>query len=120
MQQQHEKIRQKRDGSYSTLPGYSPYDIIRQATGFGGLPTLHVMNSPETAYRNGLTRAPRIQYRDAGPHNIFPDPLFKEQWYLVSKVCVRKKFLFYSMFVRSFLGEVQKTTGSNLFPIRTM
>ncbi|XP_059222311.1 furin-like protease 2 isoform X2 [Stomoxys calcitrans] len=82
MQQQHEKIREKRDGSYSTLPGYSPYDIIRQVTGFGGLPSLHAVNSPETSYRNGLTRAPRIQYRDAGPHNIFPDPLFKEQWYL--------------------------------------
>ncbi|XP_075157350.1 furin-like protease 2 isoform X2 [Haematobia irritans] len=78
MQQQHEKIREKRDGSYSTLPGYSPYDLIRQTTGFGGLPPLHV----DTSYRSTLPRAPRIQYRDAGPHNIFPDPLFKEQWYL--------------------------------------
>ncbi|XP_061400858.1 furin-like protease 2, partial [Musca vetustissima] len=83
IQQQHEKIRQKRDGSYSSLPGYSPYDILRQTTAFGGsLPSLHVMTGPDTAYRNGLTRAPRIQYRDAGPHTIFPDPLFKEQWYL--------------------------------------
>ena len=44
-------------------------------------------------YRPLVPRAPRIQYRDAGPHTIFPDPLFKEQWYLVSKVCVR--FLFF-------------------------
>ncbi|XP_058978156.1 furin-like protease 2 isoform X2 [Musca domestica] len=82
IQQQHEKIRHKRDGSYSSLPGYSPYDILRQTTAFGGLPSLHVMSGPDTSYRNGLTRAPRIQYRDAGPHTIFPDPLFKEQWYL--------------------------------------
>lgn len=59
------------------------------------------MSGPETSYRNGLTRAPRIQYRDAGPHTIFPDPLFKEQWYLVSKVCVRNDFsLFFVRFVR--------------------
>ncbi|XP_028894681.1 furin-like protease 2 [Zeugodacus cucurbitae] len=85
MQQQHEKLRQKRDGSYTTLPGYSPYDVIRPGTGFVSSPGSRLTYHPTASARSSsalLSRAPRIQYRAATSHNIFPDPLFKEQWYL--------------------------------------
>lgn len=75
MQQQHEKIRKKRDYSQDLkFPGLSS-DLFR-----------------------GVAPQSRIQYRDATTHNIFPDPLFKEQWYLVSRVCVHC-FLFFSLSV---------------------
>lgn len=61
VQQQHEKIRRKRDYAsdlnYPTLRNYG--GLLRNV-------------APQT----------RVQYRDTGVHNIFPDPLFKEQWYL--------------------------------------
>ncbi|XP_046801325.1 furin-like protease 2 isoform X2 [Lucilia cuprina] len=82
LEQQHEKIRQKRDGSFSSIAGYSPYDVVRPSTGFGSMPTTRLSYHPTSVYRPLVPRAPRIQYRDAGPHTIFPDPLFKEQWYL--------------------------------------
>ncbi|XP_053949686.1 furin-like protease 2 isoform X1 [Anastrepha ludens] len=88
MQQQHEKLRKKRDGSYTTLPGYSPYDVIRSGSGFVSAPGPRLAYQPTASARIGsslLSRAPRIQYRAATSHNIFPDPLFKEQWYLVSE-----------------------------------
>ncbi|XP_036319239.1 furin-like protease 2 isoform X3 [Rhagoletis pomonella] len=87
MQQQHEKLRKKRDGSYTTLPGYSPYDVIRPGGGFVSASGPRLAYQPTASARIGsplLSRAPRIQYRAATSHNIFPDPLFKEQWYLVS------------------------------------
>ncbi|TMW45745.1 hypothetical protein DOY81_009175 [Sarcophaga bullata] len=31
LEQQHEKIRHKRDGSFSSIAGYSPYDVVRPA-----------------------------------------------------------------------------------------
>ncbi|XP_037934689.1 furin-like protease 2 [Teleopsis dalmanni] len=80
MQQQHEKTRHKRDGSYTALPGYSPYDVIRPSANFGSGPNSRL--SFATGLHRPAPRAPRIQYRDASSHNIFPDPLFKEQWYL--------------------------------------
>ncbi|XP_055539465.1 furin-like protease 2 isoform X1 [Wyeomyia smithii] len=61
MQQQHEKIRRKRD--YSTFDA----DFVR-------------FPDPRS-----IAPASRVGYRDTGAHNIFPDPLFKEQWYLVSR-----------------------------------
>lgn len=64
MQQQHEKIRRKRD--YSTFD----QDFVR-------------FPDPRS-----IAPGSRVNYRDTGAHNIFPDPLFKEQWYLVSRVCV--------------------------------
>ncbi|XP_036319238.1 furin-like protease 2 isoform X2 [Rhagoletis pomonella] len=85
MQQQHEKLRKKRDGSYTTLPGYSPYDVIRPGGGFVSASGPRLAYQPTASARIGsplLSRAPRIQYRAATSHNIFPDPLFKEQWYL--------------------------------------
>ncbi|EDS41847.1 proprotein convertase subtilisin/kexin type 4, furin [Culex quinquefasciatus] len=59
MQQQHEKIRKKRD--YSTFD----QDFVR---------------FPDP--RSIAPGSQRVNYRDTGSHNIFPDPLFKEQWYL--------------------------------------
>nr|XP_036218232.1 furin-like protease 2 [Bactrocera oleae] len=85
MQQQHEKLRKKRDGSYTSLPGYSPYDVIRPGAGFINAPGSRLAYHPTASARSSsalLSRAPRIQYRAATSHNIFPDPLFKEQWYL--------------------------------------
>lgn len=77
VQQQHEKVRKKRD--YNT-------DYYTQQFGeLGG-------------YLRDVAPSSRVHYRDAGPHNIFPDPLFKEQWYLVSSVCVHRV-----SFVRSLL-----------------
>ncbi|XP_055634461.1 furin-like protease 2 isoform X2 [Toxorhynchites rutilus septentrionalis] len=58
MQQQHEKIRRKRD--YSTFDR----DFVRM---------------PDA---RSIAPGSRTSYRDTGSHNIFPDPLFKEQWYL--------------------------------------
>ena len=100
MQQQPEKLRKKRDGSYTSLPGYSPYDVIRPGAGFINAPGSRLAYHPTASARSSsalLSRAPRIQYRAATSHNIFPDPLFKEQWYLVSEVC--KKFCFILLFL---------------------
>uniref|UniRef100_A0A182TTA9 Peptidase S8/S53 domain-containing protein n=1 Tax=Anopheles melas TaxID=34690 RepID=A0A182TTA9_9DIPT len=58
VQQQHEKPRFKRD--YSTFD----QDFVR----FPGF--------------RSLMSGTRMAYRDTSTHNIFPDPLFKEQWYL--------------------------------------
>uniref|UniRef100_A0A1B0AQK4 P/Homo B domain-containing protein n=1 Tax=Glossina palpalis gambiensis TaxID=67801 RepID=A0A1B0AQK4_9MUSC len=83
LQQLHEKIRRKRDGPFSALPGYAPYDVIRSSTGFGvSLTSPRLAYTPSAVYHPLVPRAPRIQYRDAGTRSIFPDPLFKEQWYL--------------------------------------
>lgn len=60
MQQQHEKIRKKRD--YTTLGSYP--------------------NQRASLLRN-VAPDSRVEYRDTNSHNFFPDPLFKEQWYLV-------------------------------------
>lgn len=63
VQQQHEYVRKKRD--YTQDSGIH-YGTTYQST----------------------AGSSRMQYRDAGIHSIFPDPLFREQWYLVSRVCV--------------------------------
>ncbi|XP_030564588.1 furin-like protease 2 isoform X4 [Drosophila novamexicana] len=60
LQQQHEKIRRKRDGPYQDIPTYNP-----------------VLTSSVVG-----THSPRLEYRDVTSHLIFSDPLFKEQWYL--------------------------------------
>lgn len=65
MQQQHEKVRKKRD--YTTLGG-----------GY--------QNQRVSLLRN-VAPDSRVEYRDTNAHNFFPDPLFKEQWYLVSMLC---------------------------------
>lgn len=59
-QQQHEKVRKKRDYA-SDLYNYRKYGILRSI-------------APQS----------RIQYRQVGEPLFFPDPLFKDQWYLVS------------------------------------
>lgn len=70
VQQQHEKPRFKRD--YSTFD----QDFVR----FPGF--------------RSLVSGTRMAYRDTSTHNIFPDPLFKEQWYLVSAVGVLSSLRF--------------------------
>lgn len=89
MQQQHEKTRKKRDyNSDIKLGGYNPYVFLR--------PSARTPYAPPALRVQGLRQLVdqplRLQYRDASPHNIFPDPLYKEQWYLVSKVCVHRRF----------------------------
>ncbi|KPU75290.1 uncharacterized protein Dana_GF19273, isoform B [Drosophila ananassae] len=83
MQQQHEKVRRKRDGPYQDLPTYSPYNVLRPPGSFAVDPNPHLSFSPESL--SLATHSSRMEYRDVGSHSIFPDPLFKEQWYLVSK-----------------------------------
>lgn len=88
MQQQHEKVRRKRDVSFG-YSGAGQYGIIRPPIDFRGSlnsPRL-TFGPPGGSFHSAIPRAPRIQYRDTA-HSIFPDPLFKEQWYLVSKVCI--------------------------------
>ncbi|KAI8035334.1 furin-like protease 2 isoform X2 [Drosophila gunungcola] len=80
MQQQHEKVRRKRDGPYQDLPTYSPYNILRQPGGYVVDPNPHLSFSPESI--SLASHSPRMEYRDVSSHFIFPDPLFKEQWYL--------------------------------------
>jgi proprotein convertase subtilisin/kexin type 5 len=85
-QQQHEKIRRKRDYQDGKVkfPDYSSdfANLLRQL-------------APQV--RQVQQQQPRLQYRNTDSHSIFPDPLFKEQWYLVSRVCVDFSFfvLFY-------------------------
>jgi hypothetical protein len=70
VQQQHEKRRHKRDYSEPSFPAFGDYPSFF-GTGVG-LQEEQQQHQP--------------QYRGIGPHNVFPDPLFKEQWYLVSTV----------------------------------
>ncbi|XP_033150164.1 furin-like protease 2 isoform X1 [Drosophila busckii] len=91
LQQQHEKIRRKRDGPYRELSTYSPYNILRQAPNndyifnphsytplYSPDPVLHA----STAAGGSQQHSSRLGYRDVSSHLIFSDPLFKEQWYL--------------------------------------
>jgi len=66
VQQQHEKRRKKRDFSEPNFPAFGDYPTF-----FGTSAALQEEDH-------------QPQYRGIGPHNVFPDPLFKEQWYLVS------------------------------------
>lgn len=77
MQQQHEKKRRKRDFSGSNLP----------ATVFAG--------STDFFQQSGAPLSPLAQgqsFKRIGNsvHNVFPDPFFKEQWYLVSKQTITR------------------------------
>lgn len=74
VQQQHEKIRKKRD--YKEPPRES-----RQIK-------FPDYNSDLASLLRQLAPQARVQYRNTDSHSIFSDPLFKEQWYLVSRVCV--------------------------------
>uniref|UniRef100_A0A1B6GHW2 furin n=2 Tax=Proconiini TaxID=565685 RepID=A0A1B6GHW2_9HEMI len=64
-QQQHEKKRHKRDFSDPNFPSFGDFQSLFT---HGNL--------------QGLTNQHHNRYRGIGPLNIFPDPLFKEQWYL--------------------------------------
>lgn len=70
MQQQNEKVRKKRDYNPGIrFPGLSFTPSPTTGLGLGSL-------------LKGIAPQSRLEYRDATPHTIFPDPLFKEQWYL--------------------------------------
>ncbi|KDR23422.1 Furin-like protease 2 [Zootermopsis nevadensis] len=62
VQQQHEKRRAKRDYPDPSFPA------------FGDYPSFFGTGSQDQQHQP--------QYRGISPHNVFPDPLFKEQWYL--------------------------------------
>lgn len=64
--QQHEKIRKKRDFQPIRFPG--PTNRARDPL----------------AFLRSIANGAHIQYRSTDSHLTFPDPLFKEQWYLVS------------------------------------
>lgn len=79
VQQQHEKKRRKRDFSVPNLP----------STVFAGSADFYQQTS-------GVPISPLAQgqsFRRLGnsAHNVFPDPLYKEQWYLVSG-CISSAF----------------------------
>lgn len=59
-QQQHEKVRKKRDYT-ADYYNYQKFGLLRSI-------------APQS----------RLQYRQVGEPLFFPDPFFKEQWYLVS------------------------------------
>jgi hypothetical protein len=67
VEQQHEKRRKKRDYSEPNFPAFGDYPSF---FGTGASALQEEQHQP--------------QYRGIGPHNVFPDPLFKEEWYLVS------------------------------------
>lgn len=67
VQQQHEKIRKKRDFQRIKFP--EPSSSLR---------------SDPLALLRSIATGSQIKYRSTDSHLIFPDPLFKEQWYLVS------------------------------------
>lgn len=80
VQQQHEKIRKKRDYQKVRFPGAGSSRLA----------------DPLGVLRSIATQS-RIQYRQTDSHLIFPDPLFKEQWYMVStwsSVCFPAHYLF--------------------------
>ncbi|XP_059609032.1 furin-like protease 2 [Phlebotomus argentipes] len=66
-QQQHEKVRKKRDYG---------------ASGSGSIRFPTTGATVSTSLLRNIAPESQIHYRDTGQHNIFPDPLFKEQWYL--------------------------------------
>lgn len=80
VQQQHEKKRRKRDFSGSNLPSTvfaGSSDFFSQQTSGGPL-------SP-------LAQGQSFRRLGNSVHNVFPDPLFKEQWYLVSHLLIDYK-----------------------------
>lgn len=72
VQQQHEKIRKKRDYQKVRFPGAASSRVA----------------DPLSVLRS-IAQQSHLQYRNTDSHLTFPDPLFKEQWYMVSsQVCV--------------------------------
>lgn len=75
VQQQHEKVRRKRD--YGTIYNgqFSPLDTASE------LDALLLGGVAPSASR---LHTARYRALGVGTQSIFPDPLFKEEWYLVS------------------------------------
>jgi hypothetical protein len=81
--QQHEKIRKKRD-----------FQPIKFPT-----PSATRARDP-LAFLRSIANGAHIQYRSTDSHLIFPDPLYKEQWYLVSTFSAFIKIFFFSLACR--------------------
>lgn len=129
LQQQHEKIRRKRDGPYHEIPTYSPYNILRQPNNYAIDPNTnpYFSYSPDPLLSSstltggggaGGTHTPRLEYRDVTSHLVFTDPLFKEQWYLVSKVCNLTALL--SFILSTHTPPLSPTLGSFAFMFSTL
>lgn len=71
-QQQHERVRKKRDYAADLYSYQQKYGLLRS-----------------------IAPSSRIQYRQVSEPLFFPDPFFKEQWYLVSTQF--PYFLFYCL-----------------------
>lgn len=69
VQQQHEKIRKKRDYQKVRFPGAGSS-----------------RNADPLSVLRSIASQSQIQYRNTDSHLVFPDPLFKEQWYMVSHI----------------------------------
>jgi len=94
VQQQHEKKRRKRDFSGSNLPSTvfaGAADFYQQQTSGG---PLHPVAQGQPSYR----RLGNVQ-------NVFPDPLFKEQWYLVSVEKINERFGYVSKMHRLYFSD---------------
>lgn len=90
VQQQHEKKRRKRDFPGPNLPATvfaGSTDFYQQQTSGGPL--------------SQLTQGQAFRRLGNSVHNVFPDPLFKEQWYLVSIIKYKYNFNIISKHVLS-------------------
>lgn len=92
-QQQHEKVRKKRDYTSADLYSYQQrYGLLRSI-------------APQS----------RLQYRQVAEPLFFPDPFFKEQWYLVSIVSfISSLFKVQNHFFFCFFGLKETPFGVNL------
>lgn len=84
MMQQHEKIRKKRDT-------YTPVRFPGQSS----------RGRDPIALLRSIARGTHVRLRSTDSHLIFPDPLFKEQWYMVST-----KNIFMLFRTRLFVSEI--------------
>lgn len=82
-QQQHEKVRKKRDYT-ADFYNYQKFGLLRSI-------------APQT----------RLQYRQVGEPLFFPDPFFKEQWYLVS---LNLTLLYFTNVLKLFARSVASET----------
>lgn len=84
VQQQHERIRKKRDYQKVRFPG--------SVTNSRSADPLGLRNIGSQSH---------IQYRSTDSHTFFSDPLFKEQWYMVSNqrllLYYAARFIIYSI-----------------------
>jgi hypothetical protein len=88
--QQHEKIRKKRDT-------YTPVRFPGQSS----------RGRDPIALLRSIARGTHVRLRSTDSHLIFPDPLFKEQWYMVSTKKIFSIFMCpKSVHARLFASEI--------------